>query len=140
MTDDPLFDRLVPVLRRDEGWALLPYKDSLGILTIGCGHNLSVPITNAAVTQILRDDVDAVRDALWHYHWFTNLDTVRQGVLINVGFMGVGKLLAFRQMIGALERQDYEAAADEMLDSMWAKQVGDRAVRQAEQMRRGEWL
>jgi lysozyme len=33
--------------------------------------------------------------------------------------------------------KDYEEAADEMLDSKWAEQVGTRAVRLADQMRRG---
>ncbi|HSE02879.1 MAG TPA: lysozyme [Methylomirabilota bacterium] len=134
-----MFDRMLPQLRRDEGWTLLPYRDSLGILTIGCGHNLSVPISNAAVLQILKDDFTAVREQLERFHWFLNLDTVRQGALINMGFMGVGKLLGFRNMIEALGRQDWEAAATEMLDSLWARQVGQRAQRLALQMRSGEW-
>ena len=85
MADDPLFERMLPILRRDEGWALTAYRDSLGILTIGCGHNLSVPITNAAVRQILRDDFDAVREQLERFRWFTNLDTVNHNNYAGIG-------------------------------------------------------
>lgn len=139
MTDDPLFDRLVPVLRRDEGWALRAYTDTRGHLTIGCGHNLEQPISNAAVLQILRDDVAAIREQLERYRWFCNLDTVRQGALINAGFMGVGTLLGFRRMIDALERGEYPRAALELLDSDYAQQVGARARRLAVQLESGEW-
>ena len=140
MSDDPLFERLVPILRRDEGWALRPYTDTRGHLTIGCGHNLDVPITNAAVLQILRDDVAAVREQLERYRWFLNLDTVRQGALINAGFMGVAKLLGFRRMIDALDRGDWQAASVELLDSDYARQVGQRAHRLAAQLATGEWV
>jgi lysozyme len=140
MSDDDLFDRLLLQLRRDEGWRLVPYEDNLGGWTIGCGHNLDRPISNAAVMQILHDDIDAVRDALGHFPWFSNLDPVRQGVLINMGFnLGINGLLGFRQMIAALVREDWEEAALQMLDSLWAGQVGQRAVRLASQMRIGIW-
>ena len=129
----------LPVLRRDEGWALRAYKDTLGNLTIGCGHNLAVPITNTAVLQILRDDVDTVREQLEHYRWFCGLDTVRQGALINLGFMGVAKILGFTRMIDALWREDWTAAARELLDSTYAQQVGARARRLAAQLETGEW-
>jgi len=140
MSDDALFDRLVPILRRDEGWALMAYRDSKGLLTIGCGHNLAVPITNAAVLQILRDDVAAVRAQLERFRWYCDLDTVRQGALINLGFAGIGTLLGFRRMIDALLRADYPAAAREVLDSDYAAQVGARAQRLAAQLETGEWI
>ena len=140
MESDPLFERMLPILRRDEGWALLPYRDTMGHWTIGCGHNLDVPLTNAAVRQILRDDFDAVRSQLERFRWFTNLDTVRQGVMINMGFMGVGKLLGFRRMIDACHREDWAEAARQLLDSEYARQVGARATRLAQQLETGEWV
>jgi lysozyme len=38
------------------------------------------------------------------------------------------------------QNEDWEAAADEMIDSKWAEQVGDRAIQITEQIRTGRWL
>ena len=38
-------------------------------------------------------------------------------------------------MVKALELKDYETASDEMLNSKWARQVGERAVRLSKRMR-----
>jgi len=41
--------------------------------------------------------------------------------------LGLSRLLKFKRMIAALEREDYTNAAKEALDSRWAEQVGNRA-------------
>ena len=41
-------------------------------------------------------------------------------------------------MWSAIHRKDYDRAADEMLDSRWAKQVKSRATRLSDIMRTGE--
>jgi len=41
-------------------------------------------------------------------------------------------------MLAALAVDDYELAADEMLDSKWAIQVGKRAIELSRMMREGE--
>ena len=84
--------------------------------------------------------VRPVREQLEHYRWFLNLDTVRQGAIINAGFMGVATLLGFRRMIDALDRGDWQAASVELLDSDYARQVGQRAQRLAAQLATGEWV
>ena len=43
-------------------------------------------------------------------------------------------------MLNALQDGRYADAAKAMLDSKWAKQVGDRARRLAQQMESGEWV
>ena len=52
--------------------------------------------------------------------------------------LGVGGLFKFRRMITALERGDFDAAANEMVDSAWYWQVGRRAQRLTKMMRTGE--
>ena len=47
-------------------------------------------------------------------------------------------LLGFKNTLGMIERGDYAAAADGMLKSLWAKQVGKRAQRLAQTMRTGK--
>jgi lysozyme len=51
--------------------------------------------------------------------------------------LGINRLVKFRKMLEALGKQDYQAAADQMLDSLWVEQVGDRAKRLADLMRNG---
>ena len=82
-----------------------------------------------------------------HLPWWKNMDEVRQRALANMAFnLGVGpsdeqptgKLLTFKNTLAAMARGDYEAAANGMSSSAWAKQVGIRATRLVEMMRSGQ--
>lgn len=117
------------MLIRHEGIRAAPYIDSLGVQTIGIGHNLHKPLSHAAIMQIFRDDLaDARNDCLHAFPWFADLDESRQWVLINMCFnLGLPKLQGFYKFLNAVERGDYAQAAAEMLDSLWAKQVKKRA-------------
>jgi lysozyme len=129
-------------LGRDEGYRRAMYTDSLGKPTIGIGHHLAVPISHAAVEQIFQDDLTAAEYAL-RERWplLDTLSEARQGVCLNMAFnLGVAGFLRFENMIAALEAADYEAAADEMIDSDWRLQVGERAYRLARQMRTDQWV
>jgi lysozyme len=53
--------------------------------------------------------------------------------------MGVDGLMGFKNTLKMIEQGDYEAAAENMLNSLWAKQTPARANRMAEQMRTGQW-
>lgn len=76
---------------------------------------------------------------LKEYYWFTTLDDIRQKVVIDMAFnLGVNGVLSFKNMIQALKEKDYDKAAEEMLDSLWAEQVGNRADRLAKMMRTDE--
>jgi len=128
-------------LRRDEGIRLKPYTDSVGKLTIGVGRNLTDNGISdlEADTMLLNDIFDVVNYADMAIPWYRNLSEVRQRAIINMGFnLGVNKLMDFRKMCKALRDKDYELAAEEALDSKWAKQVGKRAERIAEMFRKGE--
>ena len=122
-----------------EGLRLKPYRCTAGKLTIGVGRNLDDKgISKEEALFLLRNDIATVTTQLQKYDWYINADPIRQKVLVDMAYnLGVGGLLKFRKMIAALERGDYEGAADQMLDSRWAEQVGYRAVRLAEMMRSG---
>jgi lysozyme len=129
-------------LVRDEGVRLTAYRDTVGKLTIGIGHNLDdKPISKRAALAILEDDIEDARQALYQkLPWTVNLDEARRGVLINMEFnMGIGGLLGFKNTLAMIQSGEYESAARAMLESHWAQQVGARATRLAEQMRTGEW-
>ena len=133
--------RLMADLKQDEGKRAQPYLDTLGHWTVGYGHNLEArPLSDAAMQQILDDDMADAEADCRRLPWFDGLDDVRQAVIVNMAFnLGLAGLAGFRKMINALIAGRYDEAADEMLDSRYARQVGARAQRLAEQMRTGEW-
>ena len=67
-----------------------------------------------------------------------HLNLRRQCVLVEMIFnMGVANVLKFKHMLKALAEKDYKRAAEEMLDSRWAEQVGERAKTLAKIMEEG---
>lgn len=129
------------VLVRDEGLRLKPYTDSTGHLTIGYGRDLTDDgISQAEASNLLLNDMTAaVSDLQRTFPFVQTLDSVRQVVLAAMCFnMGVGALAGFRDMWAALRAGDYNAAAEAMLASEWATQVGARATRYAASMAAGE--
>jgi len=70
--------------------------------------------------------------------YWPRLSPLRKKVVANMRFnLGASGLLGFKRMHAALGRDDYEAAADEMVDSRWYRQVGGRAVELVAAMRAG---
>jgi lysozyme len=135
-------------LKRDEGTGItknghfMPYPCTSGKTTIGFGHNLQDNgLKSRFVEMILDDDIeDAFTDLVTRCPWVEVLDPARQAVLVNMMFnLGAPRLMGFRRMLKALHAKDYEGAAVEMLASSWAEQVGDRALRLADQLRTGHW-
>lgn len=135
-------DRLAAQLRRHESERLKPYRDSLGYLSIGVGRNLDAHgIRPDESALMLTNDMDeAERGVALTFSWFPSLDPVRQAVLVNMAFnLGMSGLLDFHKMLAAVEHGQYGQASDEMIESLWAKQVKERAVELAAQMRTGQW-
>jgi len=127
-------------LVRDEGVRLKAYQDSVGKWTLGVGHNIEdVPISYNAAMQILQDDIIVVMGQLnGHLPWWAMLNDVRQRVLANMTYnLGIAGLLTFKNTLAAVQGGDYEKAAEGMLASKWATQVGARATRLAQMMRTG---
>lgn len=123
---------------KHESFRKYPYVDSVGKITIGIGYNL----TNRGIddewinNQYLRD-IDYFNRQLIQFPWFQQLTTDRQIVLIDMAFMGWKKFLTFNKMINAIEQNDFNQAAYEMLNSKWAQQVKSRAASLAQGMLTG---
>ena len=134
--------RWMKYTRRYEGLSLYPYRCSAGCLTIGYGHNLENGISQQTAQYILQEDMEqAQKDVRTKWKWWEKLDEVRQFVLVDMCFnMGLKKLSTFRKFLTALQQQNYAVAAQEMLQSRWAGQVGYRAVELAEMMKTGEYI
>lgn len=131
----------VEQLKHDEGLRLKPYRCTADKLTIGYGRNLDdVGISADEAEYLFANDIKEAESELRHtFPWFEELTAVRQDVLVNMRFnLGLTRLLGFKKFLKAVELGNYETAADEMLSSFWAEQVGDRAKRLAHLMRGSE--
>ena len=135
-------NKWVELTKHFEGLRLKPYTCTAGKLTIGFGHNLEDNGITLEIAEILlRTDLACARmEVFAKFPWLMKLNEPRQYVLVDMCFnIGISRLLTFKKMLLALQEGDYERAAHEMLDSKWAKQVGKRATRLAEIMRKGEY-
>jgi lysozyme len=134
-------DALSAQLAPEEGTRLKPYRDSVGKLTIGVGRNLDdVGISQDEADYLLVNDIKrTVADMSRLIPWWTKLDEIRQRVLADMCFnMGTAEIaVEWPNFCRQLQAAQYDQAADNMLSSVWAKQVGPRAIRLAEMMRTG---
>ena len=130
-------------LKDFEGLRLKPYTDTTGHLSIAWGRNLdSRGISYDEAEMMLANDLDiATAEARSNFDWFDRLDPVRQDFIVMMIFnIGVPRLKGFKKMLTAIEAQDWGQAGAELVDSTWAKQVGEN---RASAMRRAiefaEW-
>lgn len=133
-------DRLKARLSLDEDRRKKPYQCSAGKLTIGVGRNLEDRgLLDDEIDLLLSNDIrDSIGDCRRLVRSFDQLSDVRQEVLVNMMFnLGYARLSGFKKFLDALSRSDWTEAANQMLDSKWADQVGNRADRLAKAMRTG---
>lgn len=134
--------KLIDDLKRDEGCVLRAYQDTVGVWTIGYGHAYVPPGTvwsQAQADDALRQDVQRTEQALDRaLPWWRTLNDVRQDALANMAFnLGIKGLLGFRNTLAYIRAGDFDKAASNMLQSRWARQVGRRANRISELIRKG---
>ena len=136
-------DALIESIKRHEGFRDRVYLDSEGKLTCGWGHHLWVgsKVPLIACEEFFKQDVsDAVSSFRTIPPFFRKkLNPARARVVAEMIFnMNVQKVLRFEKMWERIEAGDFDGAAAEMLDSLWARQVKSRAEELAEIMRKGE--
>ena len=123
--------KLRNLLHSHEGYEQFPYMDTTNNLTIGIGRNLSFRGISLNEADFLLDgDITYFNDRLNEYlPFFKNMSEERQIALIDMCFnLGFNGFMKFKKMLLALERKDYEEAANEMIKSDWAEQVKKRAI------------
>lgn len=133
---------LTDMLTRHEGFRSKPYRDTVGVLTIGIGRNLDENgISQDEAIYMLGNDLAYYQGELRRtYPWFNKMLWPRQDALTDMAFnLGMARFRKFEHMLAALEACDYTKAAEEMVASQWAKQVGGRALELAAIMRTGEY-
>jgi len=138
--------------RHDEGARLLVYDDAtgktigpgttvIGNPTIGIGRNVGPGgpgLRDVEMNLMLVNDAAHYSEQAGVFDWFHDLDEIRATVVVTMIFnMGFRNFCTFKNTIAHIAAGEYAQAADNMLQSLWAKQVGDRAVRLSEMMRHG---
>jgi len=136
------YDELFKSLIEDEGMKLKPYKCPAGKWTIGVGRNLEDNgITEGEARYMLHNDIQRSFAEVYNFFGEKKMEHINESrinALTNMNFnLGLTRFRKFKKMIFAIELQDWMIAANEMLDSKWAVQVGKRALRLAKIMREG---
>jgi len=135
-------------LEIDEGVKYEIYLDHLGYPTFGIGHLIreddpehgqatGTEVSESRVAEAFEQDVQTVlSDCAILYPDFDELPEEAQQVIANMMFnMGRPRLSKFKGMKRGVDARDWNAAADEMVDSGWYKQVTNRADRLVQRMR-----
>ena len=119
---------LTDLIAEHEGKSLSMYTDTVGVPTIGYGHNLQTPISEHAAKVILADDVKVAIDELDdRMDWWRDLPDSAQLVLASMVFnLGWPRFSRFKKLIAALEDRDFNEAAAQMEDSLWYQQIKTR--------------
>lgn len=119
---------LTDLIAEHEGKSLVMYTDTVGVPTIGYGHNLQTPISEHAAKVILADDVKVAIDELDdRMDWWRDLPDPAQLVLASMVFnLGWPRFSRFKKLIAALEDRDFNEAAAQMEDSLWYQQIKTR--------------
>ena len=130
--------QLVKEVARDEGFRSKPYHCSAGILTIGYGLNLEDGITREEAEILLDIRLNKAIKEAESFDWYAKLSPARKRVIVNMIYnIGKPSFKKFKKTIAFIKAGNYQAASVEMLDSLWARQVGVRAKRLSDLMREG---
>lgn len=137
-------EQLQHELAIDEGCKLEIYLDHLGYKTVGIGHliteddelygfEVGTTVSQEHVDDLFHEDIQrTVRDCELLYSDFNDLPEEAQLCIANMCFqLGRPRLSKFKKMKAAVDNRDWAEASRQMLDSRWAKQTPNRAMRLA---------
>ena len=138
ITMEENMEKLIATLKRHEGVKTHAYRDSLGILTIGCGRNINnstkhkgIGLTIDEIEYMLQNDIErTIKELSREYPWFNDMEEgARRDAIINMHFnLGRSRFAGFKKALIHMENGSHNKAATEFLDSRWAKQVKGRSL------------
>jgi lysozyme len=121
---------LLESIKKHEGFVEHVYDDSLGIPTIGYGFAIKDLVLEEDLCDeiLLRKLRILGKSVMGKFPFFDSLPSDCKTVLMEMCYqLGVTGVSKFKKALKAMEDGDWEKAADEMLDSKWAKQTPNRA-------------
>ena len=129
-------------LKIDEGVKYEIYLDHLGYPTLGVGHlikegepehgaEVGTAVSEERVAELFEQDLDvAISECCVLYEFWEDLPGEVQEILVNMMFnLGRPRLSKFKKMKLALGVGHWKLAAAEGRDSLWYRQVTNRAER-----------
>ena len=140
-------DKLKEEIKTDEGVIYEVYLDHLGYKTCGVGHlcratdpenklEVGDPVSVERVDMLFAEDLETTIDECkLLYNNFDDLPEEVQRIIANMLFnMGRPRLSRFHKMKKAIDNRDWIEASVQMKDSLWARQVPNRADRLVKRM------
>ncbi|UBB12364.1 glycoside hydrolase family protein [Pantoea eucrina] len=150
MTDS----KIIPILNVEEGYKETPYLDTRGYPTVAGGirigpkgaslsnYTFRVPRTVGDVwKQVIVDQkVNEMNQRPAIAAALAACNPPRRDILISMAYqMGTDGLSGFKNTLKLIADGNFSAAADGMLNSLWAKQTRNRALRHADVMKTGTY-
>ena len=121
---------IINSIKAHEGYEPMVYQCTEGHDTIGVGFKvddlfLSEKVCDLILEEKLNDLIPRIERKL---SWFRYAQDEVKLVIVNMSYqMGLNGVLQFKRALAAMEIKNWEMAADEMLDSLWARQTSRRA-------------
>lgn len=142
------FKAVKDMIKMHEGVRNKPYKDSLGLWTVGVGHLIgdgkSLPpewdrtFTNEEINSLFEEDFEHHKKAAEKIPGYSKINEQGKGALIDLTFnMGPSWYKKWPNFTKQLESGEYPSAAENLEGSKWYKQVGRRGSTIASLIRMG---
>ena len=121
---------LLKEIKRHEGFEPKVYKCTEGVDTIGYGFAIKDLYLDEDIAELIlmRKIQQLLERIIVAFSWFESSPEEVKFVVTNMCYqLGLKGFSKFKKTIYYLETEQYEEAADEMLDSLWHKQTPNRA-------------
>ena len=132
------FSNLIESIKKNEGYRARVYKCSEGYDTIGYGFAIKdLKLTEDVCDIILKQKLLKINNILENrFDWYPTAPIAIQDVVVEMVYqLGYTGFTKFKKTIYYIETEQYTEAADEMLDSLWARQTPNRAKELSEKVR-----
>ena len=117
-------------IKHHEGFRKSVYKCTEGYDTIGYGFAIKdLEMDEDIAEEILIRKVEKlIKRVRKRFDWLDSVQREVQGILVEMSYqMGLSNVSKFKKALHAMQMLQWKKAADEMLDSRWAKQTPNRA-------------
>ena len=149
-------EEILSLIKKHEGYRSKTYKCTEGYDTTGIGfawkdldfdkemankilqeNKYNIELSEEVCNLILEEKIDIILGRLQKVApWVERSNKIVQTVIINMCYqMGVSGVMKFKKALAAMEKGNWNLAANELLDSRWAKQTPNRANELAEMTR-----
>ena len=123
-------NNLLERIKEHEGFREKVYKCTEGFDTIGYGFAVKDLVLDKDIAEeiLLRKVESLISRVRKKFNWLDTVPQAVQGVLVEMSYqMGLSGVSKFKKALHAMQMFQWSVAADELLDSRWAKQTPNRA-------------